>query len=403
MHKKISIVTATILIVITGSISCMDDGDTTSEDVRGKDFAGANTCITCHRNISESYVHTAHHNTSRIASAKSIDGSFSAPSNEFVYSDEMKVVMEQKGDKFYQTAYVDGKQTESHPFDIAMGSGRKAQTYLYHEGDEIHQLPVSYFAPFASWANSPGFPANTIFFTRIIPSKCFGCHASAANVEVVQKASLELSEKYLPGQQLLSIDCERCHGPAKLHVDYQAAHPAEKQAKYIIVIKKLSRQQKMDMCGVCHSGNKEGQKSIFAFRPGDALSDYHEPDFIHTDINKMDVHGNQVQLLMGSKCYQQSKNLTCLSCHNPHNDEEQNMALFSQKCMTCHTEAKHNFCTMKPPPGVLLQSNCIDCHMPALPSKNITLLTNHKESPSPDYIRTHLIAVYDELNKTLIK
>lgn len=403
MHKKILLITSAILIAVISFISCMNNDSTTFEDIRGKEYAGASSCITCHKNITESYVHTAHHNTSRISSAENIKGSFTPRVNEFLYSDSMKVIMEKKGDKFYQTAYVNGIETESHPFDITIGSGRKAQTYLYHAGDEIRQLPISYFVPASSWANSPGFPANTIFFSRNIPSKCFGCHASAANVEVVQTGSLELSENYLPGQQLLSIDCERCHGPAKLHVEYHTAHPDERVAKFVPVIKTLTRQQKIDMCGICHSGNKKEEKSVFEFKPGDDLRDYQEPDFMHADVNKMDVHGNQVQLLMGSKCYQQSKDLTCLSCHNPHNDEEQNIALFSQKCMTCHTEAKHNFCTMKPPPGVLLQSNCIDCHMPALPSKKVTLLTNHQESPNPDYIRTHLIAVYNSLDKTIIK
>ncbi|MEO8110535.1 MAG: multiheme c-type cytochrome [Ginsengibacter sp.] len=403
MHKKILLITSTILIAVIGFISCINNNNPMPEDVRGKDYAGASTCISCHKNIADIYIHSAHHNTSRISSAENIDGSFTSPANEFVYSDSMKVTMEKKGNTFYQTAYINGAETESHPFNITIGSGRKAQTYLYHAGDEIHQLPISYFMPTASWANSPGFPANNIFFSRNIPSKCFGCHASAANVEVVQTGSLELSEKYLPGQQLLSIDCERCHGPAKLHADYHTAHPGETVPKYITVITKLSRQQKMDMCGVCHSGNKKELKSVFEFKPGDDLHDYQEPDFMHVDINKMDVHGNQVQLLMASKCYQQSKDLNCLSCHNAHGDEIQNMALFSQKCMVCHTEANHNFCTMKPAPGLVLQANCIDCHMPALPSKKVTLLTNHQESPRPDYIRTHLIAVYNKLNNAITK
>ncbi len=400
-HKKVIIITSAILTAVISFIGCINNSST-PQDVRGTQYAGASTCISCHKNINDSYVHTAHYNTSRIASATSINGSFTPPANEFAYSASMKVIMEKHGDKFYQTAYVNGIKTESHPFDIAIGSGRKAQTYLYHAGDEIHQLPISYFVPSASWANSPGFPANTIFFSRNIPSNCFSCHASAANIEVVQTGSLTPREKYLPGQQILSIDCERCHGPAKLHVEYQTAHPGDKVAKYITSIKTLSRTQKTDLCGICHSGNKNWQKSIFEFKPGDALDNYRFPDFMHPDANSIDVHGNQVQLLMASKCYQQSATLTCISCHNVHEKESQDMAVLSQKCIACHTQANHNFCTLKPEAGVVLQANCIDCHMPAIPSKNVTLLTNSKESPSPDYIRTHLIAIYNK-KKTAVK
>ncbi len=71
--------------------------------------------------------------------------------------------------------------------------------------------------------------------------------------------------------------------------------------------------------------------------------------------------------------------------------------------MACHTDANHNFCTFKPPPGLNLQSNCIDCHMPAKASKIITMLANNKANLESDYIRTHLIAVYNDETKKVIK
>ncbi len=251
LKNKILIISTVIFIAIVFFASCINTTDEVP-DIRGQEYAGAKACAGCHKNEYDSYRHTAHHNTSRKASDSSILGSFTAPANEFVYSDNMKEKKKKNGDRLFQTGYVNGKKTESHAFDIAIGSGRKAQTYLFYEGDAIHQLPVSYFVPAASWANSPGFPATYISFARSIPSACFGCHASAANVETVQTGSLELAEKYIPGQQLLSIDCERCHGPARRHVDYQTEHPADKTPRYIALINTLNRTQKMDMCGLCH-------------------------------------------------------------------------------------------------------------------------------------------------------
>jgi hypothetical protein len=94
--------------------------------------------------------------------------------------------------------------------------------------------------------------------------------------------------------------------------------------------------------------------------------------------------------------------MNCSSCHNPHNNEKNNLQGFNQKCMTCHTTDSHNFCSNKSVPMTTLVQNCVDCHMPALASGKITLLTNGKYSPTPDYIRTHLITIYPEESDKVI-
>jgi hypothetical protein len=62
----------------------------------------------------------------------------------------------------------------------------------------------------------------------------------------------------------------------------------------------------------------------------------------------------------------------------------------------------HTFCKMTSLSAAVLSTNCIDCHMPALPSRNITMLTNGHTSPTPDSMRTHLITVYREETKKFI-
>jgi len=47
----------------------------------------------------------------------------------------------------------------------------------------------------------------------------------------------------------------------------------------------------------------------------------------------------------------------------------------------------------------VLKANCIDCHMPALPSKKIFLEVEDKAKSTPDLIRTHLISIYKEQTK----
>jgi hypothetical protein len=73
--------------------------------------------------------------------------------------------MEKKKNRFFQTAYISGDVSQSEPFDIVIGSGRKGQTYLYWKDDKIFQLPVSYYTPTDSWVNSPGLLLTSFIST----------------------------------------------------------------------------------------------------------------------------------------------------------------------------------------------------------------------------------------------
>jgi hypothetical protein len=369
-----------------------------SADLRGEQFAGAASCAGCHKNIYDSYLSTAHYNTSHPASKQSVKGGFDS---SFVYSNGMKVVMEDRDSGLFQAGYLNDSLQQIHRFDIAIGSGRKAQTFLYWQNGQYFQLPLSYFVSAHAWANSPGFPASHPKFDRMIPSTCFGCHSSMVTVKSTEMTGLHVTEQFEKNQLVYGIDCERCHGPAAEHVTFHTAHPQEKKPMYMTKINSLKNQQKLDMCAVCHSGLKTPQKSVFDFRPGDALSSYIYPDITRpAKPSEMDVHGTQYQLFTASKCYIKSENMNCSSCHNPHGGDKQ--VTFSQRCMSCHNTTSHTFCKLTTLPEAILSKNCIDCHMPALPSGSITLLTNGHISPTPDSIRTHLITVYENETKKVI-
>ncbi|AXY77346.1 hypothetical protein D3H65_26675 [Paraflavitalea soli] len=395
MNKRLLYVLCPIVLCIAIFSQCVDH-EPDGRDIRGEKFAGAATCAGCHKNIYNAYLSTAHATTSRPASASSVKGSFAAPGNIFHYTGNTRVIMEERGHELFQTGYLNGALQGSYPFDIAIGSGRKAQTYLYWAGGKYFQLPVSYFVPAHSWANSPGFPATHPKFDRVIPSTCFGCHSSMVDVKEVKQQGITAVEEFEENKIVYGIDCERCHGPAADHVTFHTAHPQEKKAMHITTISSLENQPKLDMCGICHSGLKTAQKAAFEFKPGDALSDYFYPDFTRaTKATEIDVHGNQYQLFTASACFRKSKGMNCSSCHNVH-ATERSLPVLSKQCMNCHTEAGHNFCTQQGLPVATLLQNCIDCHMPAQPSSKIALLTNGQASPTPDSIRTHLITIYPD-------
>lgn len=388
MNKRQFCVIACILVCIIILSRCMQQK---KEDLRGPAYAGADACIRCHKGVYESYLSTAHYKTSAPADTTSVKGSFSAPDNIFTYAGGQQVVMENRNGKLFQN---------NTPFDITVGSGTKAQTYLYWQKGQYFQLPLSYFVSAHSWANSPGFPTSHPKFDREIPSTCFGCHSSMVALKNVEAQGLGYKEEFEKNKVLFGIDCERCHGPAAAHVDYHDKHPQEKIAQFITKIGALKNQQQMDLCALCHSGLKTPQRNTFAFRPGDDLNEYFFQDIGRpAKPVEMDVHGTQYQLFTASKCFiGNRRTMSCSSCHNPHVNEKNSRQAFVQRCVSCHPSANHSFTIAQD----ALVNNCIDCHMPALPS-SVKLLVNGKSGLVADSIRTHLITIYPEVTARVLE
>ncbi|MBB5395449.1 hypothetical protein [Mucilaginibacter sp. AK015] len=368
-----------------------------AHDPRGQAYAGPETCISCHADISKSYLHMAHYIASSPASAKTVSGSFADGENVFPYNGHSEVLMTKTDSGLYQSYYVNGKKTEAARMDIAMG-GVKGESYLYWNDNELFQLPVSFDNTKNHWIMSPGYDTVMASFDRMINIRCMECHASYAKTEPGRVPSFGGETiGFQKNSVILSIDCERCHGGARQHVDFQTANPGVKTAKYITKISDLTREQKVDLCGTCHSGTKtENFRSIFDFKPGDKLTDFkkHAPSAGPTDLAHLDVHGDQLDMLKTSKCYISSK-MDCNTCHNTHKNERGNALLFAQRCQTCHKAESHNVCKMTGKiDATILQAKCIACHMPALGTKAII---NENESV---LIHTHHIAVYpDEITR----
>jgi mono/diheme cytochrome c family protein len=309
----------------------------------------------------------------------------------------MEVLLEKKNNSFFQTAYINGVSLQSEPFDVVIGSGRKGQTYLYWKDDQLLQLPVSYYTPTHSWCNSPGYPLSLIRFDRVIPANCMECHGSYAKFDEANNTTYFDKSSIIYG-----VNCERCHGPAAKHVRFHLENPKEKIASFILTKKDLSRQQSLDVCALCHGGARQSVRPPFSFAAGDKLTDFSLPTYTDDSASLLDVHGNQYGLLTASKCFKQSQ-MNCASCHNVHKEEINVPKLYSNRCMNCHNDASHNTCTLPETPGLVLSDNCIDCHMPSLPSKKIFLQSSDPDKSSPDFVRTHLVAIYPEITKLVLE
>lgn len=382
---------AVVFVAVTCDSSRDDRGLSGVIHYSGEEFAGSETCADCHQSIAESHFETPHFLTSRPANNHSVKGSFDSAENVFQISERLKVVMEKNRSGLFQVGVVDGQEVEKRRMDITIGSGRKGQTYLYWDSSALFQLPVSYYAPLSVWCNSPGYPDDAIAFRRNIQARCLECHSTFFRTKKTT-ADREIFDR---SQAMLGVDCERCHGPATNHVTFHRDHPEERTARHIVNPAMLSRQQRLDNCALCHSGIRDNFMPSFTFTVGDNLEDFSYPGRSDDGAGNLDVHGNQYGLLTASKCFKNSP-MDCGSCHDVHARESGRLELFSMRCMNCHEKGTEKFCTQPQLAGLELTKNCIDCHMPALPSRKVFLQAPDSFKTTPFLVRTHLVATYPE-------
>ena len=397
--KKISIFIAFTILALF-FINCKDASEEYI-DPRGTDYAGSESCIQCHQTQYDMAAKSAHFKATAPAIPANILGDFDKANHTFIYDKNTKIVMEKRNDSLYQVLYKNGKEVEAHRFEIVFGI-KHAQTSVYWRDRNTYELPVSYYNSINNWATSPGFPADKPYFDRMVVKDCYSCHSSNISSRNVNQnstdknfLSMEVEDVIDKKTIVYGIDCERCHGPAKKHVDFHLKNPNIKVANSITSFKTLNRQQKLDACALCHAGN-DGMKmkSRFDFKPGDNLSDFYRETRSVTDTAKFDVHGNQFRLMAQSKCFIKSDKMDCITCHNPHENASKNMASYSKICMSCHQGLKHNETTLKTMPEKLLAANCVECHMPKKASGAIKFQLSNSKQLSEYILRTHKIGIY---------
>lgn len=355
-------------------------------------YAGAAACARCHQKEAKTYAMTPHALDSSLASAKTIVGDFSREHAVLrTRNPNLAFVMVAAPDGFYQSA-VDLSdpqhlKSEMKRFDIVVGSGRHGQTYLYWQDDQLFELPVSYWTYAHRWVNSPGYPDGELHWNRAVGPRCMECHASYF------RWLPPSVNRYAKDHLVLGIDCERCHGPGALHVERESsARPPRSGSSEQAIVNpaRLSRDQQLSLCSLCHAGGGPPIKSPMSFVVGDNIQDYLKiiPPAFDAPV---DVHGNQVGALEQSKCFGSGK-LTCSTCHNVHQTQE-NADVFSARCLTCHrVQACGKYRSM----GQVIHGKCIECHMPV--GKSNAIATANAGQSMQATMRTHRIGIYPDAN-----
>lgn len=127
-HKRLPVIITVIVICIVVFTTCIDkktDEINAERKVTFEQFAGADKCAGCHKDIYEKHLHNSHFLTSQKAGEKYIRGSFEKGKNSYAYDSHVVVGLEKRDSGLFQVVYVDGKEQFAAKFDISFGSGNK--------------------------------------------------------------------------------------------------------------------------------------------------------------------------------------------------------------------------------------------------------------------------------------
>jgi tetratricopeptide (TPR) repeat protein len=248
------------------------------------------------------------------------------------------------------------------PVRYLVGSGHFSRTYIVEVDGFLHESPITWYAARKSWGLSPGYDhPRHASFERPILADCLACHSGRVEETDGSLHRLTIHEK--------AIGCENCHGPGSLHQDLHRSGKYVQGTDDLTIVHpgKLPRSLREDVCAACHQSALATVlvrgRPFSDFRPGRPLTDYRIHYRIEGGSRPMTVVGH-VEQLRRSACYQKSEDLTCLTCHDPHQRARpvDRTAYYRQKCLDCHAGRPCGLDEARRQKEA--GDNCASCHMP---------------------------------------
>jgi predicted CXXCH cytochrome family protein len=362
------------------------------------------TCAGCHAEIFKSYRLTGMGRSLYRPSAENMVEDFTT--HNAIYnraSDRYYTMIERAGEWYQRRHQIDyeGKMVNvvEKQIDYVIGSGNHVRSYLSRTAQgTLVELPVSWYSEKGGyWAMSPGYDrADQDDFRRSIAARCLGCHDAYPSPG--QGSNLTTSEPVFGEHIPDGIDCQRCHGPGRAHVEAAGSGHASLDSirRAIVNPGKLDRDRQMEVCMQCHLETTHFSlpgdllrysHQPFSYQPGQPLGDFilffdHAPGSGYDD--KFEIV-NAAYRLRRSACFRSSQ-MTCTTCHDAHSTmrPKEAAAHFTAVCRSCHQSAHES----KMPGGA---TSCIECHMPKRRTEDVVhaVMTDHyiqRRKPSGDLL-----------------
>lgn len=194
-------------------------------------------------------------------------------------------------------------------------------------------------------------------------TSCHGCHVSQ-----LEKNYDLASDSYRTTWAEAGINCETCHGPGEEHVKLFQNWPTNKPPPTdikLIVTRKLSTEQRNDMCAPCHA---KMSPITASFSPGDRYFDHFDlvtlenADFYP---DGRDLGENYTFTLWRMNPCAESGKLDCVHCHTSSGRYRfHEPAKANDACMPCHKDKVENAPAHTHHPEGTVGNHCVSCHMP---------------------------------------
>jgi predicted CXXCH cytochrome family protein len=331
-------------------------------------------CASCHQEIAATYAKTGMGRSFFKPTLTNVVENYTHANTLDHKPSGLHYTMLQRNGEFFQRRSqlgFDGKETGvmEERVDYVIGSGNHSRTYLHRAADgQLIELPVSWYTGAGgSWAMSPGYDRKSQSdFSRAITPECMFCHNGYPSGDVGLEPDIDRS--IFPAKLPEGIDCQRCHGPGRAHVEAaRSGHATPELLRSTIVNPaSLSRERQLEVCMQCHlepthhDPNEERlfNREIFSYRSGEPLSDY-KLYFDRADLPNDDTFeiAHAAYRLRKSACFRNSQ-MTCLTCHDPHDIPrgQEAIAHYTEVCLNCHRQVAHTV-------ALPAASNCLTCHM----------------------------------------
>ena len=342
-------------------------------------------CAQCHAGIATTFAKTGMGRSFSKVSPEMPVENFSGKPFYHEASDSYFSMIQRDGKTFqrrWQLGF-DGKETnvEEKQVDFAMGSGNHAKTYLHlTPRNTLQQLPLGWYAENGgSWAMLPGFDRSDYpGSSRVVHYECMFCHNGYPKIPkgYEEEGAEAVFQQPLP----LGIDCQRCHGPGRRHIDTvgKVGVTAEEIRASIVNPKRLTPERELEVCMQCHletsslklphSEPRQGH-APFSYIPGQPLEntlltfDRAPGQNTRFEVAHAAYSMRESQCFIGSQANDSDHRMRCTTCHDPHNIPRGEEAIrhYNGVCRTCHTADFTRTVTTGTHPA---NPDCISCHMP---------------------------------------
>ncbi|MBZ5609760.1 MAG: tetratricopeptide repeat protein [Acidobacteriia bacterium] len=381
-----------------------------AQSVPIRDSVDSRTCATCHAKIYETYQRTGMARSFYRPQSDNVVEDYRTNNRYFHQASGTYFTMLERGGKYYQRRYqlgFQGKETnvDEKEIDYVMGSGNHVRTYLHRTGaGALLELPLAWYAEKGGyWAMNPGYDKpDQPDARRKISYECMFCHNAYPRIPA---GSDQLrAEPLFPGASPEGIDCQRCHGPGRRHVEIARTAGASEQAIRSAIVNpaRLDPDRQMEICMQCHLETTsfpfphsilKYDRGQFSYRAGEPLADFLLA-FDHAAAGPAEDRFqivNSVYRLRMSECFLRSSGkLQCTTCHDPHDIPrgEQAARHYNGVCLECHTGAFRNLVAAGRHTAA---TACVDCHMPKRRTADVVhaVMTDHyiqRRKPESDLL-----------------